>query len=408
MTMEREIDKHMKEGITMAELVQVESRGLQQVQDLGGMMQSYISYIDRTEATTRTYIINLRQWAAWLSFKGISRPGREDVISYREWLVHEHDAIQLDGGGWSYRTDGNGCRVTLTCRPATAAIYIRTVKGFYRWTETEGLYPDIGKDVRVPKVTGHSDRERLKAAEVVQIEGSIKEQATDKVLAAAQQRKDTAGRMERATLQGKRLYAMYLLTVCCGLRTIELHRANVGDLSVRDGSAWIMVYGKGHTAADQQQAVPAEVYDALQDYLQARTGSYTKSSPLFVSTGNRSGGQRIATTTISTMLKRAMQQAGYDDERLTAHSLRHSATSAAYNATGNLYQAQQYARHASPVTTEIYIHEDDEQQQKQATARAVYDYYHGSTAAQQPVNLQDLSTEELLAELARRVEKRAG
>ena len=70
-----------------------------------------------------------------------------------------------------------------------------------------------------------------------------------------------------------------------------------------------------------------------------------------------------------------MRAAGYDSPRLTAHSLRHSCGTAVMEMTGNLYTAQTYMRHANPSTTEIYLHNDTEQQEA-ATAQQLYDLYH--------------------------------
>ena len=68
------------------------------------LFNDFIRYIDRGEKTTRTYITNLRQFAAWLKYASIARPTRQDVISYRDYLSAEHDAIQLAPvNGWTYR-----------------------------------------------------------------------------------------------------------------------------------------------------------------------------------------------------------------------------------------------------------------------------------------------------------------
>ena len=99
---------------------------------------------------------------------------------------------------------------------------------------------------------------------------------------------------------------MYLLAVNAGLRTIEISRANIKDLEIKGGNAYLYVWGKGHTEADTKKPIAYEVYTAIQEYLNNRSDYITANSPLFVSTGNRSGGKRIASTTISTMLKRAM------------------------------------------------------------------------------------------------------
>ncbi|MCM1473870.1 MAG: tyrosine-type recombinase/integrase, partial [Muribaculaceae bacterium] len=189
-------------------------------------------------------------------------------------------------------------------------------------------------------------------------------------------KKDTAGRIQRTTEQGKRLYAMYLLAVNTGLRTIELARANIKDIEVKGDNAWLYVWGKGHTEPDAKKPIAPEVKEAIDDYLKSRTDNPTGTSPLFVATGNRSGGKRLATTTISTMLKRAMQEAGFNSERLTAHSLRHTAGTNVQELTGNIYLTQQYMRHSNPATTEIYLHVDTERQEAEI-ATQLYNMYHG-------------------------------
>ena len=119
--------------------------------------------------------------------------------------------------------------------------------------------------------------------------------------------------------------------------------------------------------------------DAIRDYLRSRTDYPTGSSPLFVATGNRSGGKRIATTTISTMLKDAMRRAGYDSERLTAHSLRHTAGTQVQELQGNIYLTQKYMRHSNPATTEIYLHNDTDRAEADI-ARQLYRSYHGQSS----------------------------
>lgn len=65
--------------------------------------------------------------------------------------------------------------------------------------------------------------------------------------------------------------------------------------------------------------------------------------------------------------------AGYDSDRLTAHSLRHTSGTGAYKATGNIYLAQKHQRHCDPSTTEIYIHAEERQERN--TEQQVYNYY---------------------------------
>lgn len=344
------------------------------------LFEDFIQFIDSPGKTAKTYITNLRQFCAWLRYSAITAPQRADVIAYRDYLTVEHDAIQLDQAapqGWTYRTNAAGKRYRITCKPATVAQYLRSVRQFFKWTSAAGLYPDIAANVHAPRIRqDFHKKDALSAADVLTIEHSIARSAEGKAAEAATNPKDTAGRISRATEQGRRLYAMYTLAVNAGLRTIEISRANVRDIKVKDGAAYMYIWGKGHTEPDQKKPLAPEVYQAIRDYLRIRSDRPTANSPLFVSTGNRSGGQRIAASTISRMLKGAMIDAGYNSDQITAHSLRHTAGTNVMKITGDLFTAQHYMRHASPVTTEIYLHNDTTAAEAE-TAQQLYNLYHG-------------------------------
>ena len=358
------------------------SRNLTPAQDFNpGLFDDFIAWIDRSEKTTRSYTTNFRQFIAWLKYAAIRNPQRQDIISYRQWLTAEHEAIALDTQsvtGWKYRTDSAGNRLRITCKPNTIAQYLRSVCQFFRWTASKGLYPDIAANIHAPKLRhDRHSKEALTAPEVLAIEKSIAQRAQERTQAAQNAQKDAAGRLQRSTEQGKRLYAMYLLAVNAGLRTVEISRANIKDLETKGGQTWLYIWGKGHTEPDQRKPLAPEVAAAVKEYLKSRTDKPTGNSPLFVSTGNRSRGKRIAPTTISTMLKRAMQEAGFDSERITAHSLRHTAGTNVQEITGNLYATQLYMRHSNPATTEIYLHTETEQAEA-GIAQQLYNLYHGT------------------------------
>lgn len=358
-----------------------------------GLFNEFVDWIDRNEKTTRTYLTNLRQFMAWLRYTATTRPTRTDVLSYRDFLTAEHPGIKYapdSPDGWTYRTDRAGQPLKITCKPNTIAQYLRSVCQFFRWTAANNLYPDIAANIHAPKIDHSTHRkEALTAPDVLRIEKSIETTAQERQEVAAQALKDTAGRIQRTTEQGKRLFAMYLLTVNAGLRTVEISRANIRDLETKGGQSWLYIWGKGHTEPDQKKPIAPEIAAAIKDYIKARADHPTGASPLFVATGNRSGGRRLAPTTISTMLKRALQGAGFDSERLTAHSLRHTAGTAVQEITGNLYITQKYMRHANPATTEIYLHNDTARQET-GIARQLYNLYHGKSAAGQKDKLETI------------------
>ena len=143
------------------------------------LFNEFIRFIDRGEKTTRTYITNLRQFAAWLKYASIARPQREDIVTYRDYLSTEHDAIQLDAAeGWTFRRDRNGNRIRVTCKPNTVAQYLRSVGQFFRWTAAAGLYPNIAENVHAPKIRHDTHKkDALTAADVLTIEKSIQSKA---------------------------------------------------------------------------------------------------------------------------------------------------------------------------------------------------------------------------------------
>lgn len=302
----------------------------------GDLFSRFIDYTDRKETTVKGYITCIRQFARWIEINGITQPTRDDVKAYRDHLASSDLAT------------------------GTQQQYLRSVKHFFKWTAAEGLYPDVAQNIHGAKVRHDiHKKDALQRGDVAQIAATI----------------------DRSDETGKRLYAMYLLGVICGLRTIEIHRADVGDLKTVGGTTFLYIQGKGHDDKDDPVLLIKEVYEAVQDYLNSRSAKVTAKSPLFTSTSNRSKGGRIATTTISTMLKEMLVNAGYDSDRLTAHSLRHTSGTGAHMAAKalkvdlDLYDVQHLMRHCDPATTEIYIHDDDKETTEAKGRRAIYDYY---------------------------------
>lgn len=305
------------------------------------LFRRFIAYTDREPTTTKGYITCLRQFANWITTTGRTQPEREDILAYKEYLNGE--------------TFGRSGAEPL--KAGTKQQYLRAVKHFFKWTAAEGIYPNIADNIHGVKISHETHKKDALDREAVKI---------------------IADHIDRSTESGKRLYAMYLLCISCGLRTIEINRANIEDIKQNGSRTYLYLQGKGHSEHDQPVLVIPEVKEALHEYLQSRTDRPAAKSPLFVSTSNRSKGKRIAPTTISTMLKDALVSAGYDSDRLTAHSLRHTSGTGAYKATGNIYLAQKHQRHADPSTTEIYVHAEEREERN--TEQQVYNYFFNPTA----------------------------
>lgn len=292
--------------------------------------ERFIDYTDRKQTTIKGYFTCIRQFVKWLELNGITQPEREHIKAYRDHLANSDLAT------------------------GTQAQYLRAVKHFFKWTASEGLYPNVADNIHGAKI-----RHDIHKKDALQREAVAK----------------IADVIYKHDENGKRLYAIYLLCIICGLRTIELHRADVGDIKTIGGTYYIYVQGKGHDDKDQPILLIKEVYNAIQDYLQSRAAKVTAKSPLFTSTSNRSKGGRIATTTISTMIKDLLVKAGYNSDRLTAHSLRHTSGTGAHKAGIDLYGVQHLMRHCDPATSEIYIHDDEHQAAEEKGREGIYNYF---------------------------------
>lgn len=279
----------------------------------GNTFNRFVKYLDVSEKTLETYTRNLKQFWRFLQERGIECPTRQDVIDYRDAL--------LESGK----------------KASTVQAYLVVVKLFFGWTELEGIYPDVAKRVKGAKVSREHKKDYLTSKQFGAVLGGI----------------------DRDSLEGKRDYAMILTMGICGLRTIEVSRANVEDLRPCGDSTRIYVQGKGRDDRAESVDVPMEVENAIRDYLRAR-GCGDGKAPLFAGIGNRNAGGRLTTKSISRIAKQKMKDVGLDSDRLTAHSLRHTAVTLALLAGDSIEQAQQFARHRNIDTTLVYAHHLDE------------------------------------------------
>lgn len=272
------------------------------------ILTQFIEYLDVAPKTMETYMISLRQFYRWMSDKGIKQPVREDVMAFRDELLQNH-------------------------KPSTVQGYLTAVKLFFEWTEYMGIYPNISKHIKGVRLDREPKKDYL----------------------TPEQCQDVLDSIDRSTLTGLRDYAMMALMMADGLRTIEVERANIEDLTVKSGRTVLYVQGKGHTERSMSVNIDPRIDKIIREYLKARGVSDGK-APLFASTSHNSYGQRIAARTIGCIVKKHLRGAGYDSERLTAHSLRHTAVTLARIGGEPLQAVSQFARHSSIAVTQIYDH----------------------------------------------------
>ena len=157
---------------------------------------------------------------------------------------------------------------------------------------------------------------------------------------------------DRTTSVGRRNHAILLLLARLGVRAGEVVGLNVDDIDWSTGQ--ITIRGKGGKSA--QLPLVADVGAALAAYLRHdRPRSATRRvflrhrAPL-VGFGNSS--------TISSLVMRALKHAGVESAHTGAHVLRHSLATSLLRQGGSLDEIGELLRHQSPNTTAIYAKVD--------------------------------------------------
>jgi len=223
------------------------------------------------------------------------------------------------------------------CKPASVNTWLAGVRAFFAWAVGARRVPyNPTSDVRCVRRGRQHSRDSLTDAEV------------NRVLALPDDELP-AGKRDRAIMH---------LMAFCGVRTVEVHRADVGDLETRDGHLVLRVRGKGRDgdAGEFVVIVNRDTESAIHDWLVVRGG---QPGALFTSLSSRTRGGRLSLRAISGQVKGYYRAAGICSPHKTTHSLRHSAISSAVRHGAPVQKVQSMARHADIRTTMIYYHELD-------------------------------------------------
>jgi site-specific recombinase XerD len=157
---------------------------------------------------------------------------------------------------------------------------------------------------------------------------------------------------DRKTSVGRRNHAILLLLARLGVRAGEVVGLSLDDLDWSTGQ--ITIRGKGGKSA--QLPLAADVGAALAAYLRhdrprsATRRVFIRHRAPFVGFANSS--------TISSLVMRALKQAGVESAHTGAHVLRHSLATSLLQQGGSLDEIGELLRHQSPNTTAIYAKVD--------------------------------------------------
>lgn len=271
-----------------------------------GVIATFISTQDVRESSRGLYTRTLTQFFLWVHSqrKVMANLSRVDILEYKDYL-HSQKLSSL-----------------------TISSYITSVRKFFEWAEAEKLYPNIAKGIKTPRRVQAFKKQHLTEAKCAEL-------------------------LEYCKGLSLRDYAIVNLILRTGLRTIEVVRADVGDITFKGERRVLRIWGKGHAEKDDFVVLSEKAYQPIKAYLQSRKGAKS-AEPLFTSTSDRNKGERLTTRTISALCKQGLQAIGLDGKEFTAHSLRHTTAVAILKNGGQITDVQSVLRHTSPVTSQIY------------------------------------------------------
>lgn len=272
------------------------------------LLERFLAALDVKPKTKETYRKALNQFFYWRDSSGSDGGTRAEILAYKNFLMDNYAA-------------------------ATVSAYLTAVRSFYRWLEAEKVFPNIAAGIKGAKSAKGYRKDTLTKAQAKAILEGI----------------------DRSTNSGRRDYALVNLLLRTGLRTIEAERANMEDIRQEAGQALLYIQGKGRDSKDDFIILTPATLDPIREYI-AATGGRKPQQPIFTSESHRNPGKRLTTRSISRIVKNTLRNAGIDSDRITAHSLRHTAITFSLLNGATLQEAQAMARHSNIQTTLVYAH----------------------------------------------------
>jgi integrase/recombinase XerC/integrase/recombinase XerD len=271
-----------------------------------GLVATFIASQDVKESSRNLYTRTISQFFIWVesNSKDFLTLTRQDILEYKDYLMEQ------------------------SLSTLTISSYITAVRKFYEWCESIKQYPNIAKGVKIPRRVQSFKKQHLsdnKSSELLH-------------------------HFQNLSLRD---YAIVNLILRTGLRTIEVVRADVGDITYKGERRILKIWGKGHLEKDDFVVLSDKAYQPIKDYLATRK-AVKAGEPLFVSNSDRNNGGRLTTRTISGICKEGLKAIGLDGKEFTAHSLRHTTAVAILKHGGSITDVQGVLRHTSPVTSQIY------------------------------------------------------
>ena len=270
------------------------------------LLAAFLDSQDIRQTSRDTYYWGMVQYFRWIESSGRVMKGMTaaDIMSFKNYLIKQKLSA------------------------LTISSYLTAVRRFYAWTENTMLYPNIARSVRPPRGKKGFKKMHLNESEASELLTYLKAKSL-------------------------RDYAIVNLILRTGLRTIEVIRADIGDIKHKRGRRILKVWGKGFDDKENFVILGDATWGPIQEYLNTR-GKTRKDEPLFLTDGKGHRGARMSTRSVQYVCKEAMKSIGLDGHEYSAHSLRHTTAVLILKNGGDWQDVQRVLRHASPATSQIY------------------------------------------------------
>lgn len=275
-------------------------------------LERFLKNLDIAPDTQKAYRHNIVHFFKWCIKNGLRQPERHHIIEYKNTFRNKaHSTINQ---------------------------HLSAVRQFFKYLDDNNIYSNITKGLKIRSVrnsgSGHSRSPLTK-----------------------EQSRHLLDSMDTGTLIGKRDYAMINLKLRIGLRDIELYRANIQDMDVKEGRNILYVQRKGHSHKDDWVILTEDSYAPLKAYICSRSIPllYDETPiPMFVSHGMNHHGTRLSRETIKYVMRSRLRDAELKTKHVTGHSLRHTFATLLLEDGVRAEDIQQIMGHSSINTTIRY------------------------------------------------------
>ena len=283
---------------------------------------TYLENLDLKHKSIKDYGLLIDRYVNYLKRHNIRYAKRSDIIGYR-------DSMWKDG-----------------LQATTIQKQMVVLKNFYKWIRIhnglgygfdEDVYKkDVAEGIKGAKIEKRYRKEALSLEQAKMLMSYSKPVVSDVI-----------------SLADFRNYAILLLMLTTGLRTIEIARAKISDIDTINDFKVLYIQGKGKDGKDNFVKLSDPVYQSIKDYLYWRADD---NKYLFVSHNFSVNLEPIKVDTVRHSMKKLIDDCLGSNRRISVHSLRHTCATLSLKSGNTLEATQQLLRHANIETTLIYAH----------------------------------------------------